>query len=109
MDRQRRPVASMPMTVSRFDRDTDVRFVADGVYEARIDRGWWIERGPNGGYVAALILRGLTAAVDDPARTPRSLTVHYLAPPAEGPVSIETTVEREGRTLTTVSGRLVQD
>lgn len=78
-----------------------------GVYEGRIDRGWWVVRGPNGGYVAALLLRALAAEV--PAeRAPRSLTVHYTAPPAEGPVRIETRVERVGRSLSTVSGRLVQ-
>ena len=73
-----------------------------------MDTGWWIQRGPNGGYVAAVILRALTLAVDDPARTPRSLTVHYLAPPGQGGVQIVTAIERAGRTLTTVTGRLMQ-
>jgi acyl-CoA thioesterase len=34
--------------------------------------------------------------------------VHYLAPPAEGPVEVSTTIEREGRSLTFVSARLSQ-
>ena len=93
---------------SRFETDTAVTEVAPGLYDARMDRGWWIERGPNGGYVAAVILRGMEAAVGDPGRTPRSLTVHYLAPPAEGLVRIETTRERIGRQLTFVSARLRQ-
>jgi acyl-CoA thioesterase len=93
---------------TRFDRDTAVEALGDGVYSARMDRGWWIERGPNGGYVATVVLRALSAAVDDPSRTPRSFTVHYLAPPAEGDVRIETKVERRGRQLTFVSGRLSQ-
>ncbi len=59
-----------------------------GRYAARIDPGWWIERGPNGGYVAALILRAVTAEVADPERRLRSFTVHYLAPPDEGPVEV---------------------
>ena len=42
--------ARMP---SRFDTDTAVTPLGDGVYDARIDAGWWIERGPNGGYIAA--------------------------------------------------------
>ena len=82
--------------------------VGPGVFEGRIDPGWWIERGPNGGYVAAVFLRALTASVGDAARTPRSLTVHYLAPPAQGPVRIETVVERTGRMMTFVSGRMRQ-
>lgn len=93
---------------ARFDLDTAVADLGGGSYSARMDRGWWIERGPNGGYVAAVVLRALQAAVGDPARTPRSLTVHYLAPPAEGPVQVDTTVERSGRMLTFVAARLRQ-
>ena len=44
-----------------------------------------------------------------PARRPRTLTVHYLRAPAAGPVEIEVTVERSGRTVTNVSARLSQD
>ncbi len=97
---------------THFDRATAVRAVdpsvaGPGVHEARIDRGWWVVRGPNGGYVAALLLRALAAEV--PAeRAPRSLTVHYTAPPAEGAVRIDTRVERIGRSLTSVSARMIQ-
>jgi acyl-CoA thioesterase len=73
-----------------------------------MDRGWWIERGPNGGYVAAVVLRALMAEVGDPGRSPRSMTVHYLAPPAEGPVEVQVTIERSGRSLTFCSARLFQ-
>lgn len=94
---------------TRFDRDTAVRPAGPGVYEGRIDPGWWIVRGPNGGYLAALLLRALEAAVGDRERTPRSLTVHYLRPPAAGPVRVETRVERAGRSLTTVTARMLQE
>ena len=80
----------------------------DGVYDARIDPGWWIERGPNGGYVAALVLRAMAAEVADNGRRARSFTVHYLAPPSEGAVEVHVTVERQGRSLTSASARLVQ-
>ena len=93
---------------SRFERDTALMPAGDETLEGRIDRGWWIERGPNGGYVAALILRGLVIVVDEPGRAPRSFTVHYLAPPAEGPVKLTATVERAGRQLSFVTGRLEQ-
>jgi acyl-CoA thioesterase len=93
---------------SRFVTDTAVTPMGSGLYAARIDTGWWIERGPNGGYVAALILRAVTAEVADPDRRLRSFTVHYLAPPTEGPVEIVVTVERQGRSLTSASARLMQ-
>ncbi len=95
-------------TETRFDRDTALTPLGDGRYTGRIDTGWWIERGPNGGYIAAIVLRGLALAVGDPERTPRSLTVHYLAPPREGPCEMHTQIERAGRRVTFVTGKLVQ-
>ena len=95
--------------MSRFADDTSVRPVDGGRHAARIDRGWWIERGPNGGYVAAIVLRAILAEVADPTRRPRSLTLHYLRPPTEGPCEVVVSIERVGRGLTTVSARLQQD
>lgn len=91
-----------------FDVDTAMEPTGDGLYEGRMSHRWWIFAGPNGGYVAATILRGLTHAAGDPARSPRSLTVHYTERPQEGPVVLHTRVERVGHKMTTVSGRLCQ-
>jgi acyl-CoA thioesterase len=93
---------------ARFDVDTRVRPVAGGTYEARIDRGWWIERGPNGGYVAAILVQALTAEVSDPGRHLRSLTVHYLAPAREGAAEVVVRTERAGRTISFLDARLSQ-
>lgn len=92
----------------RFDRDTAVTRSGNGRFEARIDRGWWVMDGPNGGYIAAIVLRAITLAVGDPERSPRSLTLHYVARPREGQATIETQIERSGRSLTTVTARLRQ-
>lgn len=92
-----------------FDRDTAVRRTDDGLFEADIASGWRAGRGPHGGYLAAIVLRALTAAVGDPERTPRSLTIHYPAAPEPGLATIEVTVEREGRSLSTLSARMAQD
>ena len=92
----------------RFAADTAVTPLGHGAFEAAVRRRWWVARGPNGGYLAALILRALTETVGDPARAPRSLTVHFLAVPEEGPVRIECAVERAGRSLSTLSARLLQ-
>jgi len=93
---------------TRFDRDTALTPLGDGRFAGTIDHGWWIERGPNGGYIAAIVLRGLALAIGDADRTPRSLTVHYLAPPTEGPCEMQTRIERSGRRVTFVTGRLTQ-
>jgi acyl-CoA thioesterase len=78
-------------------------------FAAEVAPGWRAGRGPHGGYLAAMLLRALTQTVDDPARTPRSLTVHYPSSPDPGPVAIDVTVERQGRSLSTLSARLSQD
>ncbi len=95
---------------SRFVTDTAIAPAADGgAYGATIDRSWWIMRGPNGGYLAAIIARALRAEVAGTGQRLRSMTLHYLRAPAEGPCEVAVTVERRGRTLTSLSVRLVQD
>ncbi|WP_436795313.1 acyl-CoA thioesterase [Actinospongicola halichondriae] len=98
---------------SRFATDTAVESVTiadDGsTYRATIDRSWWIMRGPNGGYLAAIIARALRAEIAGTGQRLRSMTLHYLRAPAEGPCEVVVTVERRGRTLTSLSVRLVQD
>lgn len=91
-----------------FDADTALARVDATTFTGDVNEAWWVGRGPNGGYVAALILRALQMTVDDPTRAPRALTIHYLAPPAAGPCRIITAVERAGRSLTTLSARLAQ-
>jgi len=83
--------------------------VGPGRFEARIERAWWVYRGPHGGYVGAIVMRAMVEALADQDRPPRSFTIHYLRPPNEGKVEIATTVEREGRAMTNVSARLLQD
>ena len=95
--------------LTAFDRDTAVEQVGDGAFTATIDSAQWgVPRGPNGGYIAAIVLRAMEASsrADRPAR---SLTLHYLRPPADGPVRLDVRVERAGRSLTTLSARMSQD
>jgi acyl-CoA thioesterase len=101
-------VATAPPTAD-FEADTAVTPAGPGRFDAEISDRWAVLRGPNGGYIAAIVLRAMEAAVDDPRRAPRSLTLHYLRPPASGPCALHVEVERAGRTLTSLSARLVQD
>lgn len=91
-----------------FDADTALKRTGTGAFEGQIIPSWSVGRGPNGGFIAALLLRALLLTENDPAREPRSLTIHYLAPAEDGPVHISTTVERSGRSLTTLSARMLQ-
>jgi acyl-CoA thioesterase len=95
-------------TSGAFDRATAVAALGDGAWRATCEPGWSTPRGPNGGYLAAIVLRAVVAQVADLAREPRSLTLHYLRPPAEGELTVEVVVERSGRTATFVSARVAQ-
>ncbi len=92
-----------------FDRDTAVTRVDDGRFSATVATGWRAGVGPHGGYVAAMLMKALIETVDDAERAPRSLTIHYASSPKPGPVQIAVTVEREGRSLSTLSARMTQD
>jgi acyl-CoA thioesterase len=94
---------------TEFDRATAVAPLGDGAWSAAVDEGWFAGRGPNGGYLAAIVLRAMVAELADPAKEPRSLTCHYLRPPAAGPARVDVTVERSGRATSTLTARLAQD
>ncbi len=92
-----------------FDADTAVRALGEGRFAATMSERWWVGRGPNGGYVAAVILRAILAAAATGAeRAPRSLTVHYQRAPQAGPVEIAVAVERTGRRVSFLSARMTQ-
>ncbi len=91
------------------DRATAMERRADGGgFAADIDPGWFVQNGPNGGYVAALLLRALIETVDDATKPPRSLTVHFLQPAVAGPAELDVEVLRAGRSLTFLAVRLRQ-
>jgi acyl-CoA thioesterase len=95
--------------VTGLDDDIALTEAGNGVWKGAIAPGWETPRGPLGGYVLAILVRGLEHAVDDPLRTARSVTAHFLRPPTDGPVRVSARIERAGRSLTTVSGRLDQE
>jgi acyl-CoA thioesterase len=102
-------MSAAPQVATAFDRATAVSPVRPGVWSAVCDGAWSAPRGPNGGYLAAIVLRAMVARLADPAREARSLTLHYLRPPADGEVQIEVAVERAGRSVSSLSARLSQD
>ena len=100
----------MPATTTgRFERDTAVERLGDGRYRGAIDPGWAVIEGaaPNGGYVLALAARAMRDGL--PHSDPVTITAHYLAPPAPGPVDVEVELVRSGRRHSTVAAKLVQD
>lgn len=99
---------AVPGGPTRFEAETSVLRSGPGEYLAILDESWWIIAGPNGGYVAAVVLRAMIAEVDDPDRKVRSMTIQYLRPPVAGETTVEVTIERSGRTVSNVTARMVQ-
>jgi acyl-CoA thioesterase len=100
--------------MSTFQSDTAAKLIAPGEYAVELSERWWVGRGPNGGYVAALMLRAMSQEAEsstEPGKhqPPRSLTVHFLNTPSVGAAEIEVTVERQGRSTMFLSARLIQE
>ena len=91
-----------------FDRGVRLTPGAAGL-EGSFDKDWWVDRGPNGGFLAAVILHAAQHAVDDTTRHVCSLAVQYIDRPTEGRFSVAPRVERIGRSMTAVTVRLHQD
>jgi len=100
--------------------DSDIRLSrapgnADAVasYEINISDDWQVFVGPNGGYIAAIILNGmkteLAATQSGSPQQPRSITYHFLSASVAGAARLEVQIEKLGRTLTTVTGKLFQN
>lgn len=103
----------MAERAGKLARDSAIREVSAAEAERRfageVSPDWRAGRGPHGGYIAAMLMRALVASVTDSERAPRSVTIHYARAPVPGPVSIATVLEREGRSLSTLSARMEQE
>jgi len=92
----------------RLDRDTHLEPIDENRFRGRVDKGWWIVKGPNGGYLAAILLRAMQMTTNRTDRTPRSMSIYYLAVAEAGPIEIVTAIEKRGRSITTVTARMLQ-
>ncbi|NNN13695.1 MAG: thioesterase family protein [Acidimicrobiaceae bacterium] len=89
-----------------FDFDTKV-VDQYGSYHALISPNWNIGKKPNGGYLMAILNRAFQKESDKPHCL--SITAHYLRSPDPGPCELDVVVEKAGKTITNVSGRLISE
>jgi acyl-CoA thioesterase len=99
----------MSATGAEFALDSAVTPVGGGLYTAEARGSWFGPIALNGGFLAALVVRAMSAELAAPERGPRSLTIHFLRPPAEGPLELAVQVERSGRGASTLTGRVIQE
>ncbi len=93
---------------SHFDRDTALQPLGEGRFAGSISRDFWVQSGPNGGYLSAIALRGASALVPEPERIARSLHVRFLTPPKAGGFELHAQSVRQGRSMTTIGVRMRQ-
>src|SRR5437764_3688043 len=87
--------------------DTALDRGADGRWHGTMTDRWWIGAGPNGGYIAAFLIRALMNEAAQP--DPLTMTVHYLARPGIAAVTVEVDRLRGGRSHDFLHARLLQD
>src|SRR5579863_5264403 len=89
------------MDTSAFGRETTVeRHPGESArYHAVISDHWNAPVLPHGGVVTALGLRAMAAELDIPGASLRSVTTVFAAQVPPGPVAIDVTVLRRGRTM----------
>lgn len=88
----------------RFAAATAVEPVGDtGRFTGVVHEGWDIGGNANGGYLMAIAGRAMATIA---GRPPLTLTGHFLRPAPAGTCTIDTTVIRSGRRLTTVVATL---
>jgi hypothetical protein len=101
------PAVSTP---APFDLAVDGQPDGPGRYRASLDRSWWVDVGPNGGYLAAVLTQAArleTARLGNDHR-PASISAHYLRAPRAGAATVQTRVIRTGRTTTVLGLDLSQ-
>jgi hypothetical protein len=77
-----------------------------GGFDATVDPEWTIGGKPNGGYLLAMLARAAVAV--GPHEHVIAASAHYLHSPAPGPVGVDATVLRAGRSASQLRARMSQ-
>jgi acyl-CoA thioesterase len=92
-----------------FDRGVAVEASGPGEYAARLDAGWVVGGGLNGGYLLAVIGNAIRAELTESGQPdPVSISAYYLTPTTPGPAVVRVRRIRTGGQRSTVAASLVQ-
>jgi acyl-CoA thioesterase len=94
---------------SIFDRASALVPAGEGRFTGTLDESFWVQVGPNGGFLTAIALRGAQCAVPESDRLPRSAHVRFLSPPRARGFELHSEIMRKGRAMTIVRVQLMQD
>lgn len=93
--------------MTRFDKDIELNRVSPGLYRGNISETWNVNVGPNGGYIGAIILNGMLDEIGHDHQA-RSITFHFLSASVPGEATLHIETQKKGRTLSTITGKLMQ-
>lgn len=92
---------------SRFAQQLSLEPGTDrGRYRVEVDEIWNCPLVPHGGLVAALAARAMETELDRPEQSLRSISAVFAEPVRPGPVEIEVSIVRRGRSISQVSATL---
>jgi acyl-CoA thioesterase len=95
--------------VSDFDETTAVEPLGEGRYRASMTSDWNGTLAPNGGMLAATVVRAVQAEAGEDAPPIRIVSAQYLDAPVAGAVEIVLERQRGGRRVAAYAARIVQD
>src|SRR5256885_546261 len=92
---------SMTKATSQFARDTAVEVVPGrpGGYRALVTESWSAPVLPHGGIVTTIALRAMATELALPEQSLRSVTTAFAGQVPPGPVDIDVTLLRRGKTM----------
>ena len=98
----------MSASESPFERTVSVCRAAGRSYDASVNPAWNGPLTPNGGVLAATMLRAAQAELGPDGPAPRSIAAQFLDVPAAGPVRIDVDVLRKGNRVAVADVRMWQ-
>ena len=91
-----------------FDDAISLRRLGNDRFMASTPPSWSVSGRAPGGLLEAQLFAGIEATVDGEALRPLSFTAHLLRAPTTQPYEVHVDVLRAGRTVWTLSARIVQ-
>jgi len=99
-------MAVEPDVRTSFEDAVAVEPLGEGRYRAVVNGAWDGPAAPNGGVLAAIMVRAAQAELGPEAPAPRIVSVQFLDAPGHGPVEIGVEILRRGKRVTAADVRM---
>ncbi len=99
-------MAAEPDRQTPFENAVAVKALGQGRYQAAVDGGWDGPAAPNGGVLAATMVRAAQVELGPDAPAVRTISVQFLEAPSHGPVEVYVEILRAGRRVAVCDVRM---